>query len=443
MASDIRWRIGLIANPESGKDVRRLSTEAQVVSTADKLAMLRKFLVGLSAGHGLALLGAADEQDLPGRAWQTLSSARRPELTYTPVSYPLGHGPADTVTGTRALCQAGADVLVSLGGDGTHRLVAEAAGARPLVPISTGTNNAFGIAIDPTLIGLALSRALAHGPLGAPALFRPSRLMVRGPFGASLALVDVAVLPWQRRGKAVWDPRLLSSVFLTRGEPGALGLSSVLGQSEPLAPQAASGRVVVIDPRATRRVWCPLGPGLVAEIGISEIRPLTVGQPETIFGPATLALDGEPQLTLADGEEAWLELEPGPWVFDPTSWLWSGLRPSAASVGSSDLRQALEESLLAVIGRLSAEAAGDSLYGDQIPAASSDELWQRPISFDPRFDLGPDPAVIDELSRAITRSGHPLNLRACLAASGLVDQLEAAETVAEFRDIVLEAVAEL
>ncbi len=443
MASDIRWRIGLIANPESGKDVRRLATEAQVVSAADKLGMLRRFLAGLAPGAGLAVLGACDEQDLPERAWQTMGAARRPNIPFTPVSYPLEHGPQDTVTGTRALCDAGADVLVRLGGDGTHRLVAEAAGDCPLVPISTGTNNAFGLAIDPTLIGLALSRALARGPLAAPALFRPSRLAVSGPFGRLFALVDVAVLPSQQRGKAVWDPALLSSLFLTRGEPDALGLSSVLGQSEPLSPRLAGGRLVLIDPGAGRRVWCPLAPGLVAEIGISAIRPLVLGQAETVFGPAALALDGEPQLTIADGEEASVELEGGPWVFDPAPWLSlehpAKDRPSA----SGDLRKAVEESLLAVIGRLSAEAAGDSLYGDQIPDASSEEVWQRPIAFDLRFDLGPEPAIVDELSSRITRLGHPLNLRACLARSGLIDELEAAETVGDYRDIVLQSVAEL
>ncbi len=42
-----------------------------------------------------------------------------------------------------------------LGGDGTNRLVAKKIGNIPLVPISTGTNNAFPINIDPTVAGLA------------------------------------------------------------------------------------------------------------------------------------------------------------------------------------------------------------------------------------------------------------------------------------------------
>ncbi len=442
MAAEIRWRVGLIANPESGKDVRRLAAEAQVVSTADKIAAVRKLVVGLTPARGLQLLAAVDDQDIPGRAWRSLREARRPDLSFESVSYPLTHSPDDTVSGTRALVAAGADLVVSLGGDGTHRLVAEALGQRPLIPISSGTNNTFGLALDPTLIGLALARALQPGPIPARALFCPGRLRVAGPFGTLAALVDVAVLPWQERGKAVWDAASLSTLFLTQGEPTALGLSSLLGQAEALPARRGEGRVVVVDPQAARRVWCPLSPGLLAQVGVAEIRRLDPAVPETVFGPATLAFDGEPLVSLAPGEEATVSLEEGPWVFDPLALL-GPAQPSSGAEAPAALRQALEESLISVIGRLSAEAASDSLYGDEIPLATAEEVWQRPIAFDPRFDLGPDPAVVDELSGAITRLGHPLNLRACVAAAGLVQAVEEAETVGRFRDLLLEAASRL
>lgn len=443
MTSETQWRIGLIANPESGKDVRRLATEAQVVSTADKIAMVRKLIAGLTPGQGLQLLGAVDDQDIPGRAWRNLRESRRPEVGFEAVAYPLSHTPLDTVVGTRALLRAGADVVVSLGGDGTHRLVAEQIGSRPLVPISTGTNNAFGLALDPTLIGLSLARALHPGPVPKAALYRPSRLLLAGPFGELTALVDVAVLPWHQRGKAVWDARWLSSLYLTRGEVTALGLSSVLGQTEPLPARLGEGRLVVVDPAASRQVWCPLAPGLMVQVGVAEIRRLEPSVAESVFGPASLAIDGEPLISLAPGEVALMRLDTGPSVFDPMALLSPATRVATWQPPSEGLRQALEESLLALVGRLSAEAAGDSLYGDQIPVSTPAELWQRPISFDPRFDLGPEPAVVDELSRAITRLGHPLNLRACLAAAGLIDAVEAAETVGTFRDLLLEAVSAL
>ena len=49
----------------------------------------------------------------------------------------------------------GVGCLITLGGDGTNRVVAKACGDIPLVPISCGTNNVFPYMVEGTVAGLA------------------------------------------------------------------------------------------------------------------------------------------------------------------------------------------------------------------------------------------------------------------------------------------------
>src|SRR5258708_11396090 len=49
----------------------------------------------------------------------------------------------------------GASVIVCLGGDGTARVTASAAGEVPMLALSTGTNNTFPAVREATIAGLA------------------------------------------------------------------------------------------------------------------------------------------------------------------------------------------------------------------------------------------------------------------------------------------------
>ena len=55
--------------------------------------------------------------------------------------------------------------IVVLGGDGTHRVVAEARGDVPLCALSTGTNNVFPELREATVAGLATGLVATGGAL--------------------------------------------------------------------------------------------------------------------------------------------------------------------------------------------------------------------------------------------------------------------------------------
>ena len=61
----------------------------------------------------------------------------------------------DSQQAAEIMAGLGVACIITLGGDGTNRVVAKACGDIPLLPISTGTNNVFPYMIEGTLAGLA------------------------------------------------------------------------------------------------------------------------------------------------------------------------------------------------------------------------------------------------------------------------------------------------
>src|SRR5260221_1102292 len=68
---------------------------------------------------------------------------------------PIRQTAQDTVDAVRRMVAVGARVIVCLGGDGTARVTASAAGEVPMLALSTGTNNTFPAVREATIAGLA------------------------------------------------------------------------------------------------------------------------------------------------------------------------------------------------------------------------------------------------------------------------------------------------
>lgn len=313
--------LGVIANPEAGRDVRRLVTESLVVTSQEKMGYLRRLLVGVGAAGRLGVLLAQDMEALPRRALDTISRDRLPDLVAEDVTYDLGGTPEDTTEGARALARAGAGGIVTVGGDGTNRLVHMAVPDLPLVPLSTGTNNAFPLWMEATTLGLAAGLFARFRLQEEPFVHRLGRLVAEGPFGREWALVDLAVLSPTRRGQAVWNASDLAELFLTRAESTAVGLSSIGGWVSPLRPGSGEGRHLVFGTGDGAPVLAPIGPGRFERFVVTGTSALRPGHPVRVRGPASLAFDGEPLHVLRKDEEALIHIESGPLILDPVAVL--------------------------------------------------------------------------------------------------------------------------
>ena len=278
--------VGIVANPASGRDIRRLVAGASVFGNPEKAGMVYRVLVGLAAAgvDRAVMMPAAD-----GLGWtlERLMKAHGKPLPLEILDMPLTGTAQDTVTAVERMREAKA--IVVLGGDGTHRVVAKACGDTPLVALSTGTNNAFPEMREATIAGLAAG-------LFTDQIIREPALKV----GDDLALVDVAVSNQPFIGaKALWRADSITELFVTKANPGAVGLSSIAGQ-------LATGPVhVTLGPGI--RIMAAIAPGLVVPVDVAHFEPINGSH--TVHTPGCLALDGEREIerpgqatiTLTDG----------------------------------------------------------------------------------------------------------------------------------------------
>jgi predicted polyphosphate/ATP-dependent NAD kinase len=323
--------VGVIANPASGRDIRRLVAGASVFGNADKAGMVFRLLAGLGAA-GVArvlMLPAADglsttlHRHLHARRTVPTFAGAGPFPVLEELDIALDGTARDSAIAVERMLAAGVRAIVVLGGDGTHRVVARACGDVPLCALSTGTNNAFPEMRETTVAGIATGLvATGRAGDGDGALRRETALSVEVPGAApDLALVDVAVSRERFIGaRALWRAGDVSELFVTFANPSAVGLSAVAGALRPLPRGGGRGLHVRLahDPAAAEdTVHVALAPGLVVPVPVAGHRVLDLGDAvEVAPGPGTIALDGEREIERRPGEPVAVRLVPGPLTID-------------------------------------------------------------------------------------------------------------------------------
>lgn len=322
--------VGIVANPASARDIRRLVAHGSVVTSHQKLNLLRRLMAGL--GHTgverVVVMG-----DRSGIATGLLEGSTRPSGTTWPsveiVDQRLTGTAADTITATRRMAGEPVGVIVVLGGDGTHRLVAMECGDIPIVAISTGTNNAFPTVPEPTVAGI-VAGLVATGALDPDRVARRAKTLevdCPGAQRSERALVDVAILSTDRVGSgAMWEPSAIEELFLCFSPPDGIGLAAIGGHLQPvdrhepigLAIRLATDAAKPDTDVASQWVAAPIGPGLITDIGVASWSKLAVGRTVTASSRSgTVAIDGE-RMFRFDSELTVTLRADGPRVIDVT-----------------------------------------------------------------------------------------------------------------------------
>jgi len=320
--TDQSQSVGIIANPVSGRDIRRVAARGGVSSAEDKRNRIARAVIGaVAAGtqHVVAMkepfgIASGALTDLPVEA----------DLEILDVGARVD--PMDTVRAALAMKERGIRVIITLGGDGTNRTIARAWPDAILVPMSTGTNNVFPSLVEPTVAGAAAG--LVAKNLVDLNSVAPRSKMVHLTFAdgsEDVALIDVATLANDFVGNRMpVDPNNLRQLLVTTAKPDTIGVSSIAGLHTTCRSEEDAA-ILVTCGSGGASTNAPIAPGLYRQVPVRDVKRVNLEEEVHLVGPSTLAFDGDREhQVLADTSVLAVVRRDGPRVIDVARTLEAG-----------------------------------------------------------------------------------------------------------------------
>jgi hypothetical protein len=310
--------VGLVVNPMSGRDVRRLVGRAQSETPESKRNQLQRAVIGAAAAGAGRFCWVRDIFRVTERSIEYVRVGAEFERLDIGA---LTTSPDDTVRSVHAMRDAGCKVLLVLGGDGTNRVVAGAWPDAVLLPVSTGTNNVFPEHVEPTLAGAAAGLvASGRVPLDEVAP-RAKLVRVRYEDGEErLGVIDAVLVHDDHPGSLLpFNASKIRRVILSRAEPTSVGMSPIGGLLEPCGKEDDFGVVVrcVAPGEGGRPLLAPISPGIYRTAHIEGCERIGLDEPVTLEGPGLIEFDGDRERVLKEGETAEVRVvRDGPRVID-------------------------------------------------------------------------------------------------------------------------------
>ena len=291
--------IGIIANPVSGRDIRRVAARGGISSTEDKRNRIARAVVGAVASGARHIVAMKEPFGIASGALADLRLDAELEI----LDVGARVDPRDTERAALAMKDRGVQVIITLGGDGTNRTIAKVWPEATLVPMSTGTNNVFPSLVEPTVAGAAAG-LVANGfvdiDLAAPRSKMIHLTLADG--STDVALVDVVTLVDDFVGNRMpVDPANLRQLLVSVARPDAIGVSSIAGLHASCEVDKDAA-ILVRCGDGGRATNAPIAPGLYRKVPVVDVRRVDLGEEIGLLGPATLALDGDREHQIPRGE---------------------------------------------------------------------------------------------------------------------------------------------
>ncbi len=310
--------VGIIANPVSARDIRRVIANATALQITDRANIVLRILSCLHACGIESVVMMPENGGIRHHVRRGIDRSENQGERHFPklehLDYKISGTVDDTIRAAREMKENGVAAIVVLGGDGTHRAVVSACGDVPVAGISTGTNNAFPEHREPTITGLAVGLAVSGSVPPKTAYLPNKKLVVRVNDKEEIALVDVAVVTDRFIGaRALWRTETFRELFVTFADPEAIGMSAIAGLLKPVSRLERRGLHVRLGDGAEAKISldAPIAPGYIRSIGIRNFRVLPANRkirPEIREG--SIALDGERELSFTPTDDVSVELLP-------------------------------------------------------------------------------------------------------------------------------------
>ena len=315
--------IGVIANPASGKDIRRLVSYATTIDNNEKVNICKRIVLA-AQGLGIERVLFMPETFMIGWAVREgLESDGVLRAQVELLDFEIEAAQEDTTRAARMLEEQGVGCVVVLGGDGTSRAAAKGIAEVPMLSVSTGTNNVYPTLMEGTVAGMAAAAvSLMPEPYGCCLRDKRIEVRVNGQL-RDIALIDAVVSDVLLAGRGDLGRGADAAYRRLALPPGDHRLSAVAGVCGIVEDRDDCALAVELG-GGGRRVTAPIAAGVLTEVGVTGVRRLELGEGFRFLAQARhmIALDGERELRVDPGDEVtFTVLRNGPWRVMPRAAL--------------------------------------------------------------------------------------------------------------------------
>ncbi len=298
--------IGIIANPASGKDIRRLVSHATVIDNNEKINIVKRIILGAQALGIEKVYIMPDFYNIGYVVEEQLKLIGELKCELEIIDIKQTDSIKDSQEATKYMSEVGVGCILVLGGDGTNRAVAKVIDDVPIISISTGTNNVYPEMLEGTVAGIAAAALLSEKFNSDKFIHKDKRIEIykEGEL-VDIALVDAAISTENVIGsKAIWNHRNIEKVIVSRAHPDSIGFSAIVGCKKVIEVTDDFGAVVDLNSVGSK-IYAPIAAGVVTEIIVSEPRILKLDEDyhyKTNY-KGTIALDGEREIQFFENQE--------------------------------------------------------------------------------------------------------------------------------------------
>ena len=308
--------LGIIVNPMSGRDVRRVAARASISAHHDKQQQVTRLVLGALQNGVKEIYLAKEPFRISERAVENIPGKDKVKI----LEFKLKHNAQDTVNAAEKMWAAGCRTFIVLGGDGTNRIVARTCPDAVLLPLSTGTNNVFPQMVEASVAGAAAGLICAGKVPIEAHCYRCKQVHVETEDGRTdIALVDAILLKNDQLGSFLpFSAANIAEIFLARSEAASVGISPIGGYILPCEAEDAFGVKLRCSATASLQLEVPISPGLYNKIGVESCDKVDLGELMTVAGPGILAFDGDREIQLKEDQSVTVSIRAdGPWIIEP------------------------------------------------------------------------------------------------------------------------------
>jgi len=298
--------IGIIANPASGKDIRRLVSHATVIDNNEKVNIVERIILG-AQNFGVDKIYIMPDSYMMGyKVQDKLNLSEELNVEIEVLDMKIKASPKDTEKAAQIMEEKKLGCAVVLGGDGTNRLAAKYLKTVPLIGVSTGTNNAYPKMLEGTTVGIAAA-FIASKDYDKNISCKKDKIIEiykNGEF-IDICLMDAVISNEQYIGsKAIWDLANIKKIIVSNCHPASIGFSAIVGVNKHIDERDDYGAVLNIN-SGKNKFLAPVSAGKIAELSSEDLEIIQINQ--SIDWEANhkgiIAADGEREIVFNIGDK--------------------------------------------------------------------------------------------------------------------------------------------